>query len=167
MSLSSYSKRYQCKEAMTREWAALEQCKGRHIQRALSVDEEALSICFEFDQKAKALTEFADSDLPLFIALYPNIVRAIAHCHNQGWVHGDIKPSNILYLGKEQNIRLIDFGASYPIGTCRATLSTWQLTPTFASVNQRAGVGLVEAADDWFALQKIIEQISGLSIRIL
>ncbi|HTN29635.1 MAG TPA: serine/threonine-protein kinase [Pseudomonas sp.] len=36
------------------------------------------------------------------------VLAAVVHCHDQGAVHGDIKPSNIL-AGKE-DVRLFDFG---------------------------------------------------------
>lgn len=153
----SYAKRYRCKLAMYREWRALEQCKGPLIQKIIAVDDNALTLWFEFDLHAKPLTAFSAVDLPLFIELFPKIVNSITHCHEQGWVHGDIKPANILYLEKEHTIRLIDFGASYPIATCRLSLLEWQFTPMFASPAQRGGFGLVDPSDDWYAVHKIIE----------
>lgn len=159
---SRYIKHFQCEALMWREWRALASCKGMYVQRALFLDVQMRKIGFEFDKEALPLSCFSHEDLPLFVSLLPSISKAIQHCHDKGWVHGDIKPSNILYIKKQKRVRLIDFGASYPVGTCRQSLQDWQLTPFFASPGQRSGEGRVEVEDDWFALQKIIEQISAL-----
>ncbi len=155
----SYTKRYLTPEAMWREYNALIACKGEDVQVVLRIDAEKSRICFEFDFNAIPLNHFSSMDAPLFISLLPCIARAIQGCHKKGWVHGDIKPSNILYLKENGGIRLIDFGASYPIGTSRNALKTWQLTPSLASPAQRSGDGFVEPNDDWYALNKLTEQV--------
>ena len=43
--------------------------------------------------------------------LMGKILSAINHCHANGVVHRDIKPENIM-VGKDQEIKLIDFGLS-------------------------------------------------------
>jgi serine/threonine protein kinase len=59
-------------------------------------------------------------------------------------------------------VRLIDFGASHRMGTRRETFRHWQGTPMFASSAQLNGEGRVETRDDWYSLNKIIEQVMPL-----
>ncbi|OLQ72853.1 hypothetical protein BIT28_06615 [Photobacterium proteolyticum] len=114
-----------------------------------------------------SVVTFSFEQRHLFMDCIPYIVRAIEHVHQAGWVHGDIKPSNILYLPKFGSIRLIDFGAAWPIGTSLSRLSEWQLTPGFSRSTREKGIGSVEPADDWYALSKWLDQIdpSSLSAR--
>jgi len=41
------------------------------------------------------------------------IFSALAHCHEQGVVHGDVKPDNLLFDETGKNCYLSDFGASF------------------------------------------------------
>ncbi|MGR5060082.1 protein kinase domain-containing protein [Vibrio rotiferianus] len=157
--LTHYTKHFDSVESLQREWVALQECQGAQIQKVVDVDWSKLQLTLEFDQSAIPLIAFEPKDLALFASLLPSVVQAIKHCHRKGWVHGDIKPSNLLYVPQLQHIRLIDFGASCRTGTSREALSEWQATPTFASPNQKGGEGLVETGDDWFSLIKIIDQV--------
>ncbi|UTM57045.1 protein kinase [Photobacterium sp. CCB-ST2H9] len=158
----TYVKRYALPEAMWQEWTALNECRGPGIQRVISIDPDAQMLTLAFDPDAVPLSTFGEADLGLFMKVLPAIVSVIQHCHGRGWVHGDIKPSNILYVPATQTIRLIDFGASHRIGTSREALSEWQATPMFASPQQMNGEGLVHTGDDWYALMKIIDQVMPL-----
>jgi len=155
----TYVKHYASPEAMWREWQALKACRGVGVQRVHAVDTDRQALMLEFDSSAMPLSEFDEADLALFVAVLPALVSVIQHCHARGWVHGDIKPSNIVYVPTTQTIRLIDFGASYRIGTSREALSEWQVTPMFATGQQVRGEGLVQTGDDWYALINIIDQV--------
>ncbi|MDE1211241.1 serine/threonine-protein kinase [Vibrio aestuarianus] len=143
---------------MLNEWRAVNDCAGIYVQKALYLDRKNRSIIFEYDSTAKSLIHLNLGDSELFVTLLPGIIRAIDHCHKCGWSHGDIKPSNILFIPKTCTIRLIDFGASQRLGRKRSALSFWQFTPQFASNNQKEGTGRVDEMDDWCALLKLIEQ---------
>ncbi|MGR6862791.1 protein kinase domain-containing protein [Aliivibrio salmonicida] len=157
--LNSYTKHFDSAKNLQKEWVALQACQGAQIQKVVGVNWSTLQLTLEFDQSAIPLIEFEPKDLALFVSLLPSVVHTIKHCHSKGWVHGDIKPSNLLYVPQLQHIRLIDFGASCPMGSSREALSDWQATPMFASPNQKSGEGLVETGDDWFSLIQIIDQI--------
>jgi len=114
--------------------------------------------------EGRSLLTFNLEQSSLFIAIIPQLVRAIQSVHQAGWVHGDIKPSNVLYLSKYQLITLIDFGAAQPANTPLSILDEWQLTPGFTSVLKRQGIGIIEAKDDWYALKQWLEQIDHASL---
>lgn len=157
--LSKVRKHYADSKDMEREWQAVNECVGFYVQKALLLDEINSFIYFEYDSAAKPLSTFNKENAKQLVWMLPNIIRAIKHCHDKGWVHGDIKPSNILFIPALDSIRLVDFGASYRIGTCRKSLSCWQATPSFASPSQLQGKGLVKKGDDWYALMKMVEQL--------
>ncbi|UCE67893.1 MAG: sigma 54-interacting transcriptional regulator [Candidatus Zixiibacteriota bacterium] len=50
-----------------------------------------------------------------FFSISSSICRALEYIHNQGLVHGDIKPTNIL-IDSSKNYRLVDFGLSFISG---------------------------------------------------
>lgn len=152
-------KYYHHSEDMCREFIALQACKSRWVQQVLHIDKPARIIHFVFYPQARALSSFESNEVAQVINLLPNIIRAITHCHSNGWVHGDIKPSNILFFPQENNIRLIDFSASQHIGTDRCSLLRWQVTPQFSTDEKFLGVGIISPEDDWFSLKKIIYQI--------
>lgn len=58
------------------------------------------------------------------------LFRAINHCHANGIVHRDIKPENIM-IGKDGNIKLIDFGLSKRSKNKNQLLSTIAGTPYY------------------------------------
>jgi len=162
--LSQIGKHYANQEEMEREWTAVNECAGFYVQKTVTLDKTNSVIYFEYDSAAKPLSTFGKKDAEQFVWVLPKIIKAIKYCHDKGWVHGDIKPSNILFIPAFDSIRLIDFGASYRIGTVRKTLSCWQATPSFASPSQLQGKGLVKKEDDWYALVKIIDQLIDIQI---
>jgi serine/threonine protein kinase len=73
------------------------------------------------------ILEFGESDLETFLAqkkysldfyqlkvFWGQILAAVKEIHDERIVHGDLKPSNFLFI--EKNLKLIDFGISKPIG---------------------------------------------------
>ena len=73
------------------------------------------------------ILEFGEYDLETFFAqkkynldfyqvkvFWKQILEAVKEIHDERIVHGDLKPSNFLFI--EKNLKLIDFGISKPIG---------------------------------------------------
>jgi serine/threonine protein kinase len=51
--------------------------------------------------------------LLLRATFFGQLLQALAFCHSQGIVHGDIKPGNLLIHFGEEKLCLIDFGLSF------------------------------------------------------
>ncbi len=87
-------------------------------------------------------------DLQARLALLGDVCDAVGYAHQQGVVHADIKPSNVL-IDPTHGVKLLDFGisamaaADYPAAAA--------CTDAYASPQQRHGARPVPA-DDVFAL---------------
>ncbi len=93
------------------------------------------------------------------------LLDALAYSHQQGVLHGDVKPANIM-LG-EQGLRLFDFGlghselqtaAGLP-GLSRSRLHAW--TPAYAAPELMAGGGLSVSTDVYGAACVLYELAHG------
>jgi serine/threonine-protein kinase len=58
------------------------------------------------------LTNLKSLDVAAATAIAIEVVRALAHAHERGIIHCDVRPSNIL-VGKDGRVVLIDFGSAY------------------------------------------------------
>lgn len=151
-------KSYAIEKDFQREHSALMDCKGPYIQELVRVDNGNKYLFCTYYRNAIPLNKFGIEQVSQFLDVLPAIIRAIDHCHRSGWVHGDIKPSNILFIPETGSIRLIDFGASFPLGTNRQGLDCWQVSKGYSPENKLKGLGEVTVSDDWYALSKMIDQ---------
>jgi serine/threonine protein kinase len=100
------------------------------------------------------LQQFAGQPLPRTAAwaIIRQIGEAIAHAHERGVVHADLKPQNIL-LTKSGQTRILDFGGSSGAGA--------EHTPAYASCELLAGKP-ADRRDDLYALACLFcELLSG------
>jgi serine/threonine-protein kinase len=81
---------------------------------------------------------------------FPELVSALARVHRAGWVHGDLKPGNILFRRDEKPL-LADFGLAR-----RAGEALTAGTPGYLSPARLAGRA-ASASDDVFALGRTLE----------
>ncbi len=66
--------------------------------------------------KGRNLLEKHDYSMGRLLRILPQISRALLSIHDKGYVHGDLKPDNIL-VDTSLRIKLIDFGFAAPVGS--------------------------------------------------
>ena len=107
------------------------------------------------------------------LALFCDVCDAIAHAHQRGVVHRDIKASNVLVSTDENQrptIKVIDFGVAGMVGPMRpgdpriTRIGTWVGTPGIMSPEQLRGAGQdVDTRSDVYALGMLLyELVAGI-----
>ena len=91
-----------------------------------------------------------ESDIRLYTRM---IVKGLCHIHENGYVHCDIKPSNILVFSTEgggNEVKIADFGLSKRVEEERALqLPQFNGTPRVGCVRRRqAAIGCVVGGDN-------------------
>ncbi|MDO6524590.1 protein kinase [Motilimonas sp. 1_MG-2023] len=88
------------------------------------------------------------------------LATALSHCHQLGFNHGDIKPSNILVMRKQ--IVLLDFGASLPHGESLSRVMQYGFSPHFCHPELLTGQGIIRPCHDWYAFAVTVLSAQGM-----
>lgn len=83
----------------------------------------------------------------------------ITRCHQQGIVHCDIKPNNILV--DEQEIHLIDFANAGRVSEPLSDRPYRGYSPTYSLPSLQRGFGNTTTLIDWFGFLVVLRLISG------
>jgi serine/threonine protein kinase len=86
------------------------------------------------------------------------IADALAFLHSKGYVHGDVKPENILF-SFEGVPKLSDFNTAKALATVSKRAPGY--TPGYAAPEQLKGEKLTEKADSWALGLVLYETITG------
>ncbi|WP_114785791.1 protein kinase domain-containing protein [Vibrio tetraodonis] len=77
--------------------------------------------------------------------------QALHTLHRKGYIHGDIKPSNLI-VTLYHEVRLIDLGSIVPIESDYKFCTPSSLTPKFCALNPYLRVGYASPQHDFFSL---------------
>lgn len=80
----------------------------------------------------------------------------LAHVHEQGLAHGDIKPEHVI-VAENGELSLVDFGSSRPLNES-APGKYDRGTPAYASPEQSLG-DAIDARSDLFSLGRVLEEL--------
>lgn len=79
--------------------------------------------------------------------------------HETGFIHGDIKPANILTRPEGDPV-FVDLGSVLSIGRPYSEQAYSSVTPSFASINALKRHGLISTQDDYASLAVTLQTIS-------
>ena len=84
--------------------------------------------------------------------------QALHSLHSKGYIHGDIKPSNLI-VTLSHEVKLIDLGSIVPIGADYRKHSLPSLTPKFCHLTPYLRTGQASPKHDYFSLAVSLQTI--------
>lgn len=92
-------------------------------------------------------------ELPVALWIVRQTAEALAALHGAGWVHGDLKPDNLM-VGRDGHVTLIDLGFATPRHTARR--GVFRGTPQYAAPETLDGSLAALASSDVFSLGRML-----------
>lgn len=111
---------------------------------------------------ADVLAAGATQPLPVVLWLVRQAAEAASALHQNGFIHGDIKPENVL-LSPRGHATLIDLGFARPIGEVGD--GVFRGSPAFAAPESLDGNSPASPAADCFSLARLLWQLLALTDR--
>ncbi|CAM2935271.1 protein kinase domain-containing protein [Vibrio tubiashii] len=94
------------------------------------------------------------------VALISKLEDGLKTIHETGFIHGDIKPANIVISANGEPI-FVDFGSVLPIGQAYSKQPHSSVTPSFGSLSAIKRHGLVTTQDDFVSLAVALQTVLG------
>ena len=89
------------------------------------------------------------------VDIFIEICRALSYAHKEGVMHRDVKPSNIIRVGGQHQVKITDFGIAHienPDGMRLTMVGTIVGTPRFMSPEQARGEQNIDGRSDLFSV---------------
>lgn len=155
LALKVYHRPREHREQIAREAAVAVEAAGIGVVRILDVDLDQGWLAMEWASGSSLRERLRSSPaslLPVEPWLGP-LLRAVARLHRLGWVHGDIKPGNVL-LSSSGAALLSDFGIARRPGEAWQGGTLGYLSP------QRLAGAPAALSDDVYAVGRVLEDIT-------
>ncbi|WP_164104640.1 serine/threonine-protein kinase [Candidatus Laterigemmans baculatus] len=105
---------------------------------------------------AQAIEASPPHPLPIALWWARQSAQGLAALHAAGWIHGDLKPTNVM-VDPRGHLTLIDLGLAHRIG--HGTGNVFRGSPQFSAPEVLNGGSLIHGAVDIYSLGKILEQM--------
>jgi eukaryotic-like serine/threonine-protein kinase len=149
-----------------REAEAAARCSHPNIVAVydFALHEEQPYLAMEF-VRGRSLRQLLDDatvmDVPDAIAIITQVLDALTAAHEQGVIHRDIKPGNIM-LTAEHRVKVGDFGISTLMNVETTTVFSTIGTPSYMSPEQCRGDDVVDGRSDIFSAgATLYEMVAG------
>lgn len=110
----------------------------------------------EGETLARTLASPPPQPLPIALWWARQSAQGLAALHAAGWIHGDLKPANIM-VDPRGHVTLIDLGLASRIGN--GTGNVFRGSPDYSAPELITGGSLIHGAVDMYSLGKILEQM--------
>lgn len=129
---------------------------------ALHEDQPYLAMEFVSGRSLRQLLDDAPvMDVPGAIAIILQVLDALTSAHEQGVIHQDIKPGNIMVTA-DQRVKVGDFGISKLMNVETTTVFSTIGTPSYMSPEQCRGDNVVDGRSDIFSAgATLFEMVAG------
>jgi eukaryotic-like serine/threonine-protein kinase len=129
---------------------------------ALHEEQPYLAMEFVAGQSLRQLLDDAPvMDVPDAIAIMMQVLDALTSAHEQGVIHQDIKPGNIM-LTTDHRVKVGDFGISKLMNVETTTIFSTIGTPSYMSPEQCRGDDIVDGRSDIFSAGAMLfEMVAG------
>lgn len=141
-----------------------------HLVKAVGIGtDKAGTVGVIFERiHGESLKKWIDGEqipLPTIVRWGGELADALAFLHDRGFIHRDVKPSNILVTEPEQNVKLADFGLCFDLND-DGPLTTTGVPGTFDYMSPERQTGGVSPQSDIYSLGVVLhEAATGKRIR--
>ena len=149
-----------------REAEAAARCAHPNIVAVydFALHEEQPYLAMEF-VSGRSLRQLLDDapvmEVPDAIAIVLQVLDALTSAHEQGVIHQDIKPGNVM-LTADQRVKVGDFGISKLMNVETTTVFSTIGTPSYMSPEQCRGDDIVDGRSDIFSVgATLFEMVAG------